>query len=391
MDVDERSQRRGDRLHELTQTGPDTTMGKLLRRFWQPVAVSAELDAGTAQPLRILGEDLTLYRGASGTPYLVGGRCAHRLTVLHTGWVEGERLRCMYHGWQYDGSGHCTERPAERDDGPPKVAIAGYPIEEYGGLIFAYLGPGTPPPFELPRKDVFERPGPRIARKQVWDYNWLQMVENSLDAVHVSFVHAYGRAGAFITSVTQAIPDLDYAETAAGIRQIATRGPGNVRISNWTFPNNNHINNPGPLPGTPWIDVGLWNVPVDDTHTARLNIYCGPSTDPETDARLTAYFNGIGTYNPAEHYDALFVEKSLPPDPLLQLTNAQDYIAQRGQGVVADRGRETLGRSDAGVALLRRIFGRELDALRSGGELKRWRPLDESAELPIQTAQQGGR
>jgi 5,5'-dehydrodivanillate O-demethylase oxygenase subunit len=248
------------------------------------------------------------------------------------------------------------------------------------------MGAGKPPPFELPCKDVFERNGPIIARKQIWDFNWLQMVENSLDAVHVSFVHAYGRAGNFIDTVTQTIPELEYLETDAGIRQIATRGEGNVRISDWTFPNNNHISVPGPLPGTPWVDIGLWNVPVDDEHTARINIYSGPSTDLETDARLAAYFNGIGTYNPAEHYEALFIEKRMPDDPLLQLTNAQDYIAQRGQGIITDRSAETLGRSDAGIALLRRIFFRELDTQRSGTETKQWRKLPKPAELPIQSA-----
>jgi len=386
MNVDERLQRRADRLQELTQTGPHSDMGKLLRTFWQPVAVSAELASGTAQALRILSEDLTLYRGESGCPHLVGGRCAHRLTLLNTGWIEGDRIRCMYHGWQYDGTGRCTQRPAERDDGLPKVKIVSYPLEEYAGLIFAYLGPGDPPRFDLPRKDVFEREGPRIARKQVWDYNWLQMVENSLDAVHVSFVHAYGRGGTFIKSVTQAIPELEYLETDAGIRQIATRGEGNVRVSDWTFPNNNHISTPGLLPGTPWIDIGLWNVPVDDEHTARLNIYCAPATDSETDERLGAYFNGIGAYNPAEHYESLFIGRRMPDDPLLQLTNAQDYIAQRGQGVIVDRSAETLGRSDAGIALLRRVFFRELDALSAGNAPKRWRKLETAAELPVQRA-----
>jgi len=380
------SQRRGQRLQELTRTGPLTEMGKLLRRFWQPIAVCAELAPATARPVRVLSEDLTLYCGASGTPYLVGGRCAHRCTVLHTGWVEGESIRCMYHGWQYDGSGRCTERPAEGDRTPPNVRIAGYPLTEYAGLIFSYLGPGEAPPFDLPRKEVFERPGPIVARRQVWDYNWLQAVENSLDAVHVSFVHAYGREGSFIEAVTQAIPELEYVETEAGIRQIATRGVGNVRISDWTFPNNNHIRIPGPFPGSPWIDVGLWTVAVDDEHTARLNVYGAPAADPDVDRRVSAYLEGIGDYNPADHYQQLVLERCMPDDPLLQLTNAQDYIAQRGQGVIADRGAETLGRSDAGIALLRRIYVRELEAIKSGRETKPWRRLEQPADLPMQGA-----
>src|SRR5487761_2764472 len=114
-------QRRGERLSTLTTVGRDTEMGRLLRTFWQPVAVGRKLAAGSARALRILDEVLTLYRGESGTPHLVGGRCAHRLSALHTGWIEGEQLRCMYHGWKFDGMGRCTERPAERDTVTPSV------------------------------------------------------------------------------------------------------------------------------------------------------------------------------------------------------------------------------------------------------------------------------
>src|SRR5262245_41759532 len=96
-----------DRLKLLSQTGPDTDMGRLLRRFWQPIAVSHAVKAGAAVPLRVLGEDLTLYRGESGAAHLVAGRCAHRLTLLHTGWVQREEIRCIYHGWKYAGSGQC--------------------------------------------------------------------------------------------------------------------------------------------------------------------------------------------------------------------------------------------------------------------------------------------
>src|SRR6185503_9116795 len=153
-----------DRLLQLTQTSADTGMGKLLRRFWQPVALSRE--------------ELTLLRERSGKPYLIGGRCAHRQTLLHTGWVEGERIRCTYHGWQYDGDGQCTQRPAERDDGLPRVKIAGYALHEYCGLVFAYLGDGDPPEFDLPRKDAFERPGALLASgRERWDVNWFQQIE----------------------------------------------------------------------------------------------------------------------------------------------------------------------------------------------------------------------
>ena len=110
--MEHHDQRHVEQLKLLTQTGPGTLMGKLLRQFWHPIATASKLAPGTARAIRILCEDLTLYRGESGTAYLVGGRCAHRCTVLHTGWVQAEQIRCMYHGWRYDGTGACTEMPA---------------------------------------------------------------------------------------------------------------------------------------------------------------------------------------------------------------------------------------------------------------------------------------
>lgn len=383
------TERRASRLAALTATHAETPMGALLRRFWQPVAVSRELEVGSARLIRILSEDLTLFRGESGSARLVGSRCGHRRTLLSTGWVEEDAIRCMYHGWAFDGAGNCIDRPAERDERPCNVRIPGYPTYEYGGLIFAYMGPGDPPPFELPRKDPFEEPG-RItyARSERWNCNWLQMVENSMDAVHVSFVHQKGRSGNFIKSVSQALPELEYLETDSGIRQIATRGEGNVRVSDWTFPNNNHISVPGLEAGDAWIDVGHWNVPIDDENTYRINIWSTPKQSPETDARITAYFEQAGGYDPADHHDELFVGGLYPADQLFDLTSAQDYVAQRGQGVIADRETEVLGRSDAGIAFLRRIFARETDAIANGTPLKVWRKLSEAAVLPVQRAAQ---
>src|SRR5436305_1741379 len=219
-----------ERLKLLTQTGPDTDMGRLLRKFWLPVAVSHGVKPGTARPLRAMGEDLTLYRGESGQAHLVSGRCAHRRTVLHTGWVQGEEIRCIYHGWKYAGSGQCTEAPAEGADSAARIKIAGYPVHEYCGLIFAYLGGGVAPAFDLPRKEAFEKAGLIVfSRIQIWPCNWFETIENSLDAVHVTFVHRKGKVRPIGEAVTAAIPKLDYVETDAGIRQVATRSSTNVR------------------------------------------------------------------------------------------------------------------------------------------------------------------
>ncbi|WP_345245467.1 Rieske 2Fe-2S domain-containing protein [Pigmentiphaga soli] len=379
---------RMEQLRLLTQTGPDTEMGRLLRLFWHPVALSADVAPGQAMPVKALGEELTLYRGASGTPYLVGGRCRHRQTLLHTGWVQGERIRCIYHGWQFDGSGRCVQRPAEKEASVPAgCRIPGYAVQEYCGMVFAYLGQGEPPPFELPRKDVFEVPGVLLAvTKETWNINWFQQIENSLDAVHVSFVHQALRVGPFGDAVTTMMPDLSYTENEAGIEQTAVRSQDNVRKSDWTFPNNNHVLVPGLQQGDPWIDFGIWMVPQDDEHSTRFTIYAMAPGSDEANERFRAYFRRFGGYNADEHHDELFFQRKGPPeeDFLAGLISAQDYIAQKGQGTIADRSQEMLGRSDLGVVTLRRVFWRELDALRNGRPTKAWRKRAEPLALPTQ-------
>jgi len=377
--------KKGTKFDSLTQVGPGTPMGGLLRRFWQPLARSEDVAAGRARTIRFFGEDLTLYRGESGRPYLVGGRCAHRCTRLHTGWVQGDEIRCVYHGWKYDGTGQCTEIPSEREGLARTVRIAGYPVREYCGLVFAYLGEGAPPEFDLPRKDVFERDDRLyFTRVQVWPCSWLQQVENSLDAAHVSFVHQKGRVGPFGEAVTPALPALEYQETDAGIRQIATRGKNNVRISDWTFPNNNHIIIPSSFREDPWIDLGLWIVPNDDESTTRFQLYYVPYENEAGKARIIAHYEKFRHYTPAEHHDELFDDDVFPEDPLLELTNAQDYVAAVGQGTIVDRSRERLVSSDAGIALLRRIYRREMKALADGRPPKQWRRLAHAVDLPIQ-------
>jgi len=122
---------------DVARTGPGTLAGRYMRQFWQPVYTSADLPPKRAKPIRIMSEDFTLYRGESGAAYVVGFRCAHRGTQLSTGWVRGENIRCLYHGWTYDGAGQCVEQPAEPEPFCAKVRIRGYPTQEYLGLVFA--------------------------------------------------------------------------------------------------------------------------------------------------------------------------------------------------------------------------------------------------------------
>jgi len=368
----------------LHQTAPDTLMGQLLRKFWQPVALSTDLKAGEARPLRVFGESLTLYRGKSGAPHLIGERCAHRCSLLHTGIVEDEQLRCMYHGWRYNERGVCTDIPAEKVKRPSEIRIAGYPARDYCGLIFAYLGAEPVPEFELPRKDVFEDESRHVfAKRETWDCNWFQMVENSLDAVHLSFAHMWPKADLFgqMAAAGGEIPELDYAETSSGIRQTATRSNG-ARVSDWTFPNNNHIVVPGPSKTDPWPHISVWAVPIDDAHSMRLRLCSMEESDP---AKL-AIVEASGKFDASRHSEALF-RGDVTGITGQDLISAQDYVAVRGQGQIVDRTRENLSSSDIGVVFLRRVFLRELEAIQSGRPTKHWTPLSESAHLAAPSVQ----
>src|SRR5204862_7802724 len=121
---------------DFVHTGPGTLAGRYLRLFWQPVFRSQDVAAGRAMPIRVMSEDLTLYRGEGGGLHVLDFRCAHRGTQLSTGWVEGDTIRCRYHGWQYDGAGQCVGQPAEPAPFCEKVRIRSYPVQEYLGLIF---------------------------------------------------------------------------------------------------------------------------------------------------------------------------------------------------------------------------------------------------------------
>src|SRR5579884_983565 len=190
----------------LTQTQQRTPGGELLRRYWWPVAVAGQLGPESVIGVRLLGEDLALYRTESGKLGLVAERCSHRGASLVYGIPEEEGLRCPYHGWRYDATGRCNDTPGEssgkleassetqsrpareRTAFSDKVCIAGYPVEELGGLIFAYLGP-KPAPL-LPRWDLLVRDD---VKREVGitnlPINWLHAAENTVDPYHLEFLH----------------------------------------------------------------------------------------------------------------------------------------------------------------------------------------------------------
>src|SRR6185312_12182966 len=174
----------------LTRVGPGTRMGNLLRRYWHPVAAVDEMRDRWTKRVRIFGEDLVLFKDRSGKLGLIGEFCPHRRASLAYGIPQTDGIRCPYHGWKFDGSGHCLEQPNEPEGSTfkDKIATSGYPVEELGGMIFAYLGP-QPAPL-LPRLDGYvASPAIRTVGVATIDCNWLQIMENSVDPIHTEWLH----------------------------------------------------------------------------------------------------------------------------------------------------------------------------------------------------------
>ena len=367
---------------DFAHTGPGTLAGRYLRRFWQPVQRSQDLPSGHARPIRILGEDFTLYRGEDGPPQVVAPRCAHRGTQLSTGWVEGDCIRCFYHGWKYDGSGQCVEMPAEDASFPPKVQIKSYPTEEYLGLIFVYLGEGEAPP--LPRYPDFERPGVLHTTTYLRECNYFQNIENGLDPVHTAFAHR--EPGAKFRGLV-GVPRMEGEESPWGIMMRGTRPNGLVRINQYGMPNLLHLKLDLGDAEAGWHDVLAWRVPIDDERHCSFSANLIPLTgeagerylerEAQRDAELAAHPPAFELAEAIMRGELRIADVAEHPG----LINIQDIVAQAGQGRLVDRTQDRLGRSDVLVILLRKIWERELRALAEGRPLKAWtRPADLRAE-----------
>ena len=177
----------------LTRIGADKPAGKVLRRYWQPAALSAELEGPRpVVPVTLLGERLVLFRNDDGELGLIDRQCPHRGVDLCYGRLEDNGLRCPFHGWHFDRTGQCVEQPGEPVGSRmhENIRITSYPVIEKNGVVFAYLGPGDPPAF--PALDCFTAPDSHVfAFKGLWACNWLQALEIGIDPAHASFLHRF--------------------------------------------------------------------------------------------------------------------------------------------------------------------------------------------------------
>jgi 5,5'-dehydrodivanillate O-demethylase len=364
---------------DFASAGPGTLGGRYLRKFWQPVYVSRELAPGTAKPIHVMGEKFTLYRGQSGTPHVVGFRCAHRSTQLSTGWIRDDCIQCMYHGWMYDGDGKCVERPGENPSGPfARANIPAYPTRENLGLIYAYFGEGEPPPFQP--FDVFKNVGQIENHVLAFPCNWFQTMENHLDETHIAFVHSFGGSHNNLGRSVQ-LPDTKAYETDFGMARETGVGDGPKRVTLYLLPNVMRILIPtfkGLMDVGGWRDSYITLVPTDDeNHRVYFtqNVHIKPEEMDAYRAMHQRFDAQVAASPPIADVAAEILAGKIHITDIMDhpfLLLVEDAITQEGQGSIVDRSLEKLGRTDVGLVALRRVIGRELRALANGEPTKEW-------------------
>jgi 5,5'-dehydrodivanillate O-demethylase oxygenase subunit len=365
---------------DFAHTGPGTDAGRYLRTFWQPIFHSADLAPERPAPLRIMGESFTLYRGASGQAFLIDHRCPHRGLQLSAGWVEGDDLRCFYHGWKFAGDGRCIEQPAEENAFCNKVKLRSYPTREYLGLVFAFLGEGEPPSFTLyPQFEHFD--GFVEINAYLRECNYFQNLENTLDMSHVGFVHGDNSAAFDGIGFGKR---LVAEESDWGITYTYTRADGQRRNQEFGIPNIFYMTALPTDPDIGWQESLFWFVPIDDERHIQFWLTRVRATG-EVARRIRQRRQRRRGEIDLAHQDVCedilagrFTLRDVDP-ARVDLVQLQDDIAQVGQGRIVERDTERLGRGDVGVIAIRRLWNREISAMLEGLPLKRWERTDDIA------------
>ncbi len=377
----------------MTRVGPGTAAGTLLRRYWQPVALAEELDGPRPlKALKLMGQELVLFRGENGQLGLLDRDCPHRGADLAFGRLEHGGLRCPFHGWLFDVKGTCLETPAEPVGSKlcTRIRQSAYPVVEKSGVVFAYLGEGEPPAF--PEFDCFVAPESHtFAFKGLWECNWLQALEVGIDPAHASFLHrffddedtaeSYGKQfrGASADSelaITKVLreydrPDIHVEPAPYGMRLTTLRKLSeeqtHVRVTNLVFPQAFVI------PMSSEMTISQWHVPVDDTHCywyAIFTSFTGPVDKRQMREQRLATIelpHYTSRRNKGNDY-GYSVEEQLGATYTGMGTdiNVHDQWACESQGPIQDRTREHLGTTDKAIIAYRRLLVDAIERTQAG-------------------------
>ncbi|MEX0802913.1 MAG: Rieske 2Fe-2S domain-containing protein [Candidatus Binatia bacterium] len=371
----------------LTQTGPQTPCGELMRRYWQPVALAEELPReGAPLKITILGEELVLFRDEQGRAGLLGLHCSHRGTDLSYGRVENGGLRCVYHGWLYDVCGKVIEQPGEPGGGANKHEIRhrAHPCTEAGGVIFTYMGPGEPP--LLPNYEFLTVPdAQRTVAKILYRCNYLQSNEGNIDPVHLSFLHQFlSEANVPLQRVVQGsdatdntllgkdiAPTIEVALTDFGLRICSLRASGAdktyLRVTNFVMPNLAAF-------GGSTVGEGYsvhWHVPIDDTHHWKYVFMfsreraLAPELRHKSRAELTDDYrldrSGANRYQ--QDRESMKTKTFTGMGYNFQ---AHDAFATESQGTIQDRTAEHLVTSDKAIIAARKLLLNAINDVKEG-------------------------
>lgn len=374
--------RGADRYQYLTQTNAGTPAGELMRRYWQPVAMADAVPLGGAPvPIRILGEDLILFRDNEGKVGLIDRRCAHRCTDLALGRIEAGGIRCPYHGWLFDTNGRCLEQPAEASvTAKDRIHMKSYPLHETAGAFWAYMGPGEPPLF--PNFPALAGGGEyRYTTRWFGDCNWMQASEGNIDPVHTSYLHQLelssdemkARWGVF---ANQARPELSVEETRFGVRLYTVRkiegtDRASIRITNFVMPNACAVGGFEGYLGDGGVTM-LWDVPIDDEHHWRWEFIFHRSGKLDKQALEKQYATEKAEGDRMwRRKEDLYSQDRHSMDTkayvgLGECFSVHDVVITQAQGSIHQQANEHLSSSDVAIVRARRLLDEAADAVAQG-------------------------
>ena len=376
----------------VSQTGPGTPMGELMRRYWIPALLSWELPDPDCAPVRVklLGEELIAFRDTDGEVGLVDNYCPHRRASLFFGRNEECGLRCVYHGWKFDVDGNCVDMPSEPAESnfKDKVRIKAYPCLDMGGAIWTYMGvpENQPPPPLFEWTQVIETH--RAVNKVLQESNWLQGLEGGVDSVHASYLHNNDIANTTRYETRSAAPSIeveptDYGYAYGSVRHLSKEEGNFVRAYQFIMPFTQLRPDDRRESGTsPKVAGHMW-VPIDDEHHFVWNFVYSLGDDPLTEADKAKHsdlayevidiHNGFRCiWNAGNDYGInREVQRTQTFTGILADArvgaNLQDRGIQESMGPIVDRTREHLATTDRAIIATRRMLQEAARVVGDGG------------------------